>query len=570
MRWTRTLIPTLKETPADAEAKSHVLMLRAGMIRKLGSGTYSYLPLGMRVLNKATSIVREEMDRAGAIEVLMPAIWPADVMTPERHELFGDDVIRFTDRHGRDGILAPTHEEVVTGIVRGNVKSYRQLPLNLYQIQTKFRDEPRPRFGVIRSREFIMKDAYSFDVDEAGLEESYQTMYEAYCRIFDRCGLDYVVVEAESGAMGGTRSQEFVVKSAPGTTTCAECEGCSYAANLEIARVAPPPATSPATSPELKEVDTPGATTIDAVSRLLGVGPAQMIKTLIYVADGEPVAALVRGDCELNEAKLARALGAGSVAMADDATVESVTGAPVGFAGPVGLEGVTMIADHNVMGIEDGVTGANRGDAHLVGVQPGRDFTPSRVEDIRTARDGDPCPRCGQTLRLFDGIEVGHVFQLGTKYSEQLGATFLDADGKAKPCVMGCYGIGLNRIAAAGIDSACDESGIVWSPAIAPYEVVVMPLDMSEEALVSAAEQAYDALLKEGVDVILDDRDERPGVKFKDADLIGFPLRVVIGKVFLHTGKLELQVRRDGSRTNVDAAELTASVREALARLGQK
>ena len=569
MRWTRTLIPTLKEIPAEAEAKSHVLMLRAGLIRKLASGAYSYLPLGTRVLNKITAIVREEMDRAGAVEILMPALWPIEVMTQGRLKAFGEDVIRFTDRHGREGLLAPTHEEVVTGIVRDNLKSYRQLPLNLYQIQPKVRDEPRPRFGVIRSREFLMKDAYSFDVDEAGLHQSYEIMYETYCRIFERCGLDYVVVDADPGAMGGSGSQEFVVRSEPGTAECVACEGCSYAANVEIAGVAAPVTRPRSGNPELRVVDTPGATTIEQVSKLLGVKPEQMIKTLIYLADGTPVAALVRGDHEINEGKLMRALGAQSVEMADEETINSVTGAPVGFAGPVGLDGVEIIADHSVMGIADGVTGANRADAHMMGVAPGRDFTASRVEDIRTAVDGDPCPRCRRALRLFGGIEVGHIFQLGTKYSAELGATFLDADGKQRPCVMGCYGIGVNRIAAARIDSTCDESGIVWSPTIAPYEVVVMPLDMSEPELVSAAEEAYEALLDGGFDVIIDDRDERPGVKFKDADLIGFPLRVVVGKGYLRTGKLELQVRRDGSKSEVETASLAASVGEALAELSK-
>ena len=568
MRWTRTLIPTLKEVPAEAEARSHVLMLRAGMIRKLGSGTYSYLPLGMRVLNKTTAIVREEMDRAGAIEILMPALWPIDVMIQSgRLEVFGNDVVRFTDRHGREGMLAPTHEEVVTTIVRDNLRSYRQLPLNLYQIQTKFRDEVRPRFGVLRTREFIMKDAYSFDVDQAGLEQSYQIMYDAYCRIFDRCGLDYVVVEAESGVMGGSGSQEFMVRSTVGDDMYVECEGCGYSANVQRADAAPPPEAPPTGNPELKEVDTPGSTTIDEISKLLSVEPDQMIKTLIYLADGTPLAALVRGDHELNESKLGRALGAQTVQMADAATIKSVTGAPVGFAGPVGLEGVDIIADLSVMCIGDGVTGANRADAHLMGVVPGRDFRPNRVEDIRTVVDGDRCKRCGQALRLFHGIEVGHVFQLGSKYSKQLAATFLDADGKEKPCMMGCYGIGVNRIAAAMIESSCDEGGIVWSPGIAPYEVIVMPLDMSEHSVVSAAEEAYDALLKGGFDVIIDDRDERPGVKFKDADLVGFPLRVVIGKGYLRTGRLELQVRRDGSRREVDVGSVAASAGDALAQL---
>jgi len=566
MRWSRTLIPTMKETPAEAEARSHVLMLRAGMIRRLGSGTYSYLPLGLRTVQKIAAIVREEMNRAGAVEVLMPLLWPLEVMTPGRQEVFGEALIRFTDRHGREGLLAPTHEEVVTGIVRDELKSYRQLPLNLYQIETKVRDEPRPRFGVIRSREFIMKDAYSFDADQAGLERSYQAMYEAYCRIFDRCGLDYVVVEADPGAMGGSRSQEFVVESSPGTAACVECTGCGYAANTEVAEVAPVPRGEPGGNPELREVATPGATTIEAVSRLLDVEPAQMIKTLIFRADGRPVAALVRGDHELNEAKLRRAFDAAAVELADAETIESVTGAPVGFAGPVGLNGVEVIADHAVMAVGDGVTGANKADAHLVGVVPGRDFRPERVGDIRTAAEGDRCARCGAALRLFEGIEIGHVFQLGTKYSEELGARFLDADGKARPYVMGCYGIGITRTAAAVIEALADEDGIVWPPSVAPYEVVVMPLDMSQPKAVAAAEEAYEALLQAGVDVILDDRAERPGVKFNDADLIGFPVRVVVGKGYLKSGALELQARWDGSREEAPPEALGERVRALLDR----
>ncbi len=569
MRWSRSLIPTLKETPAEAENKSHVLMLRAGMIRKLGSGTYSYLPLGQRTLNKITAIVREEMDAAGALEVLMPALWPAEIMARSgRLEVFGDDLIRFTDRHGRQGVLAPTHEEVITALVRDNVASYRQLPLNLYQIQTKFRDEVRPRFGVLRTREFIMKDAYSFHADQESLEETYRDMHDAYCRIFERCGLDYVVVEAESGAMGGARSEEFMVSSSVGDDLYLECAACGYAANAERAEVgAPPSAAERKADPQLREVPTPGASTVAQVGGMLGVAPEQIIKTLIYRADGRPVAALVRGDHELNEAKLARALGAKSVEAADAETVESATGAPVGFAGPVGLEGIEMVADPAVLRIENGVTGANRAEAHLVGVVPGRDFQPGRIEDIHTASDGDPCPRCGEAMKLSHGIEVGHVFQLGTKYSKLLNATFLDASGRERPYVMGCYGIGVNRIAAAAVEQLADERGIVWPPAIAPYEVVVVPLDMSDEKIVAAAEEAYEALRQVGADVILDDRRDRPGVKFKDADLIGFPLRVVVGKGYLKSGELELQVRRDGSQSDVPPGELGGRVRAMLEQL---
>jgi prolyl-tRNA synthetase len=566
MRWTKTLIPTLKEVPAEADSKSHILMLRAGMIRKLGSGAYSYLPLGMRTLNKITRIVREEMDRAGAVELLMPALWPAEILRESgRLEVFGDDIIKFTDRHGREGVLGPTHEEIITTLVRDNVSSYRQLPLTLYQIQTKFRDEVRPRFGILRTREFLMKDAYSFDTSQEGLEKSYDAMFDAYHAIFDRCGLDYVVVDAESGAMGGSRSQEFMVPSEIGDDTYVKCPGCGYAANTERADIQPgQPADTPDNGPRLKEVDTPDARTIKEVSKLLSVKPEQMIKTLIYRADGRPVAALVRGDHDLNENKLARATGASEIYLADASTIESVTGAPVGFAGPVGLKDVEIIADYAVMSVKDGVTGANKADAHLTGVVPGRDFKASSVADLRMAGDGDPCPECGMPMEASHGIEVGHVFQLGTKYSKSLGATFLDQDGREKPYIMGCYGIGLNRIAAAIVESFSDDDGIVWPPSIAPYQVAILPLKVGNEEIMRASESAHDALDEAGIDVILDDRDESPGSKFKDADLIGFPLKVVVGRGYEKNGTLELQVRTDGSQKDVKPENLVEEVRNAL------
>jgi prolyl-tRNA synthetase len=566
MRWTKTLIPTLKEVPAEADSKSHILMLRAGMIRKLGSGAYSYLPLGMRTLNKITRIVREEMDRAGAVELLMPALWPAEILRESgRLEVFGDDIIKFTDRHGREGVLGPTHEEIITTLVRDNVSSYRQLPLTLYQIQTKFRDEVRPRFGILRTREFLMKDAYSFDTSQEGLEKSYDAMFDAYHAIFDRCGLDYVVVDAESGAMGGSRSQEFMVPSEIGDDTYVKCPGCGYAANTERADIQPgQPADTPDNGPRLKEVDTPDARTIEEVSKLLSVKPEQMIKTLIYRADGRPVAALVRGDHDLNENKLARATGASEIYLADASTIESVTGAPVGFAGPVGLKDVEIIADYAVMSVKDGVTGANKADAHLTGVVPGRDFKASSVADLRMAGDGDPCPECGMPMEASHGIEVGHVFQLGTKYSKSLGATFLDQDGREKPYIMGCYGIGLNRIAAAIVESFSDDDGIVWPPSIAPYQVAILPLKVGNEEIMRASESAHDALDEAGIDVILDDRDESPGSKFKDADLIGFPLKVVVGRGYEKNGTLELQVRTDGSQKDVKPENLVEEVRNAL------
>ena len=557
-------------------------MLRAGLIRKLGSGTYSYLPLGTRIINKINAIVREEMNRAGAVELLMPALWPADILKESgRLEVFGEDVIRFVDRHGREGVLGPTHEEIITLLVRDNVSSYRQLPMTLYQIQTKFRDEVRPRFGVLRTREFLMKDAYSFDTDQAGLQRSYEAMYRAYKRIFDRCGLDYVIVDAESGAMGGSGSQEFMVQSEIGDDEYVHCPGCNYAANVERAEIAPPPdsaleqarkrskemAADGELADEPQQVDTPGASTIEDVSALLDVSPDQMIKTLIYSTGDGAVAVLIRGDHELNENKLARALGSDELALADHETIESVTGAPMGFAGPVGLSDVKIIADPAVMLINRGVTGANEVDTHLSDVVPGRDFEPHRCVDLRRAGQGDPCPECREPMDLSHGIEVGHVFQLGTKYSDALGATYLDDDGEEKSCVMGCYGIGINRIAAAAVESFADEEGIVWPPGIAPFQVCIMPLNTDNDEVMDAAETAYDDLLEDGIDAILDDRDERPGSKFKDADLVGFPLRVVVGRGYLKSGQLELQVRKDGSQEDVAPAALATRVRDLLEEL---
>jgi len=568
MRWSATLIPTLRETPAEAVAPSHRLMLRAGLIRQVGSGLYAYLPLGTRVLKKVVAVVREEMDRAGGIEVLMPALWPIELLQQSgRLDAFGRDLITFRDRHGRPHALAPTHEELVTRLAHDALASYKQLPLTLYQIQTKFRDEVRPRFGVLRTREFIMKDAYSFSADEAGLAECYEAMREAYGRIFGRCGLDCIVAQADPGAMGGEGSEEFVVPSPFGESSYVRCEGCGHTANVEAA-AAPPPEPEPVGQPpELREVATPGMTSIEAVSGFLGVEPEAMIKTIIYVADGRPVAALVRGDHDVNEAKLRRVLGAESLEMAGADVVEKVSGAPVGFAGPVGLEGVETVADHAAAAVAASVTGANKEDTHLLGVVPGRDFEPDRVADIRYVTPEDRCAACGGDTRLFEGIELGHLFRLGTKYSEALGATYLDGDGREKPYVMGCYGIGVNRIVAALIEGGADERGIVWPPGVAPYEVLVLPLDLSEERIASAAEAAYEQLRKAGLDALLDDRDERPGVKFHDADLIGFPLRIVIGKGYLRDGSLELQVRRDDARTEVAPGEIAGVARRKLAEL---
>ncbi len=553
MRWTKAFIPTLKEKPKEARTSSHALLLKAGMIRPLGSGAYSYLPLGWRSLKKTEQIVREEMDRAGAQELLMPALQPVSLWRETgRDEDLKEVMIRFRDRHGKDYAFGPTHEEVVTDIVRNSVRSYRELPFNLYQIQTKFRDEERPRAGVIRTREFIMKDAYSFDADEQGLEESYRKMYDAYVRIYRRSGLSALPVEAESGAMGGKVSHEFMVLCSAGEDSVAACEACGYAANLERCECRPTEPVPPGTS-ERKLVSTPGARTIEQVCSLLSEKPSRLLKTLIYLHNGRPVAVLVRGDHEANESKLKRALGEGELSLADAETIGRATRAPVGFAGPVGLE-LSMIADHAVAAMVDLVTGANAADAHFTGVNRVRDFPEPRYADIRTATDGDGCPRCGGSLRIKRAIEVGHVFKLGTRYSDSMKARFLDAEGKEKPFVMGCYGIGVNRILAAAVEEHHDENGILWPVSLAPYEVVLLSIDESNARVKEVSERLYSGLSDAGVEVLYDDRNVRPGVKFKDADLIGFPLRLTVGERNLKKGQVELK-RRDAEALELVAVE---------------
>jgi len=576
VRWSQTLIPTIKEDPADAEIPSHKLMLRAGLIRKLSAGAYTYLPLGHRALQKAIGIVRQEMDAAGAIEILMPVIQPIELWEESgRYKDYGPMLMQLEDRAGRRTALGPTHEEVVTDLVRNQISSYRQLPLTLYQIQTKFRDEIRPRFGVLRSREFLMKDAYSFDVDLDGLNKSYDAMYRAYCRIFDRCGLEYVVVEAESGPIGGDASHEFMAPSDSGEDVIVQCSQCSYAANTEKAEIGKgsgfgvqgsgghqpdTPARAPGDEPKpFKKIDTPGKTTIEQVSLQLKCKPHGMVKTLIYKADGKPIAALVRGDHELNELKLRRALGAKSVEMADPETIRHATGAPVGFAGPVGIK-CAMIADRAVGAMPKCVTGANEADAHLVGVVPGRDFALPTLADLRIAADGDPCPRCGAAMKLRRGIEVGHVFKLGTKYSTALGAYFLDTKEQRQPIIMGCYGIGVNRILAALIETNHDADGIRWSKSLAPYSVLVLPLAMQNAEVRDAAERVYSDLTARGVDVLIDDRDARAGFKFKDADLIGIPLRVAIGERGIKEGIAELKWRHDAEPKKVPLSAVVDAV----------
>lgn len=575
MRWTNTLIPTMKETPEGAEIPSHILMLRAGLISQVMAGAYAYLPLGWRSLRKAAEIVRQEMDAAGAVELLMPALTPLALWERTgRVEAFGDVLIQFAVRRQNRQVqmaLGPTHEEVVTELAARFLSSYRQMPITLYQIQTKFRNEERPRFGVLRTSEFLMKDAYSFDTSLEALGQSYQKMYDAYCRIFDRCGLNYLAVEAESGPIGGEVSHEFMVPADNGEDTVLHCLACGYAANVEKAEIGPqaPPLDDQPLA-DLRKVDTPNATTIAEVSRLLGCQPSQMIKTLIYVADGAPLAVLIRGDHEANEAKIRRAVGAQKLALAEPAIIQRVTGAPVGFAGPVGLkENVALWADRSIRTMRNAVTGANQADAHLTGVNLGRDFQPQAFADLRNARHGDPCPRCSGTLSLRHAIEVGHVFKLGTKYSEALAARFLDHQEQLRPIIMGCYGIGINRILAALIETSHDEQGIVWPVALAPYEVFLVPVNVAHDETRRTAEQLHDALVGLGIETLLDDRDLRAGVKFKDADLVGFPLRVVLGERGLKQGQVEIKWRweaepqwigRDGAAEHI--ADLIRSERQ--------
>jgi prolyl-tRNA synthetase len=555
VRWSKALIPTLKETPADAVAPSHVLLLRAGMIRQLGAGAYSYLPLGFRVLNKVVRIIREEMEAAGASEILMPALQPIELWNETgRNQTFGETLMRL-DVGDHPMALGPTHEEVVTDLVRDLIRSYRQLPITLYQIQTKFRNEPRPRFGIVRTREFLMKDAYSFDADVDQLNSSYDAMYEAYCRIFDRCGIPYVVVEAESGPIGGDASHEFMVPSSSGEDSVIQCTECDYAANQERAEigVGPEPPAPDASLPPFEKVATPNRRTIQEVCDLLKAHEATTAKLMVFLADGRPVAALIRGDHEANEAKVRRAFGASSIAPADAATIEKATGAPMGFLGPVGIK-IPMAIDRAVAAMPTVIVGGNETDVHLRGVVPGRDFPLEHVHDLRNAVAGDPCPRCGAAMALNQGVEVGHVFKLGTKYSKAMGATFLDDKGNEIPVIMGCYGIGVNRIMAAAVESGHDDNGIVWPLALAPYEALVIPLQTQNAAVMEAAEALVSHLEAAGVDVLVDDREQRPGVKFKDADLIGIPLRVVIGERGLKEGTIEVKWRGDAAPHQVSVA----------------
>ncbi len=545
MRYSQMLLPTTKETPSEAEVISHQLLVRGGFIRKLTSGMYTYLPLGLLALQKVAAIVREEMNRAGAQEILMPMVQPGDLWQESgRWKKYGPELLRFRDRHDRDYCLGPTHEEVVTDIARRELQSYRQLPVNLYQIQTKFRDEIRPRFGLMRGREFVMKDAYSFDVDDAGASRSYEIMRTAYCRIFERCGLEFRAVEADSGAIGGSFSHEFMVLAETGEDTLVICEACSYAANVEKAAIAPV-AAEPPSEPlaEMLKVETPGTKKVETVAEFLKVRPENVIKTMFYLADGEPVAALVRGDREVQTVKLKHLLDVDDVEPLDEERIWQLTRLPVGYLGPVGLD-LRVAADQEVMGMVNAVAGANEKGHHLIGVNPGRDFQPTVSGDLRQITETDRCPLCGGSLRLREGIEVGHVFKLGTGYSVAMNANFQDSDGQEKPFVMGCYGIGVSRVVAAAIEQNHDERGIIFPLPLAPFQVIILNLGPKDEAYGRACDQLYQGLRAEGLDVLLDDRDERPGSKFADADLLGIPYRLTVGKTFEKEGRVELRSRR--------------------------
>ncbi|UCG49492.1 MAG: proline--tRNA ligase [Phycisphaerales bacterium] len=582
MRYSKMLIPTVKEVPADAETTSHKLMIRAGLIRKVASGTYTYLPLGWRCLLKIIAIVREEINRAGAQEIMVPSMQPLELWDQTgRSTDYGPTMFRLEDRHGRMNVLGPTAEEVFTYLAAGEIRSYKQLPVNLYQISPKFRDEFRPRFGVIRAREFIMKDAYSFDADLEGLDRSYRAMYDAYCRIFKRCGLDYVIVEAESGEMGGSGSHQFTVPCESGEDTIVYAEDGSYAANLERAAVDPAagvsggsgslPGSGATQIPPARDVHTPNVGSIEAVCAFLKTRPEDMIKTLIYTAGGDVVAAVVRGDHDVNQEKLTGGLGGVHVELADEAQIFKVTGARVGFAGPVGIADKVsrVIIDYAVAAMAVGVTGANKTDYHTKNVVPGRDFPLAGdniiVTDLRFATEGDT--HNGKKLLFKKGIEVGQVFKLGTKYSKKLGAKFLDEQGAEHLCIMGCYGIGVGRILASAIELGNDENGIVWPISIAPFEVLVTCVNQEDEGVAAAAENVYTQLHNAGVDVLLDDRVMRGGVKFKDADLIGIPVRVTVGKKSLAEGSLEIKLRSEDASQKVPVEEAPGRVIELVKSL---
>ena len=549
MRWSQYFLYTLREDPADADVISQKLMIRSGMLRKVAAGIYTYLPLGLRSLKKLEIIVREEMNRAGAIELLMPAIQPGELwMESGRWKLYGRELLRIKDRHDRDFLFAPTAEEVITDTVRDAINSYRQLPINLYQIQTKFRDELRPRFGLMRGRELTMKDSYSFHVSWESLDETYEKMRTAYSRVFTRCALEHVPVEADTGNIGGSASHEFMVLAKSGEDAVVSCPNCKYGANIEKATstfFSDEPEPAPMT--EIAPLHTPGTQSIDDVGKFLGKPTSQLVKTLVFDSDQGCVMVLVRGDREGNLIKIKNYLGAEWLEMLPDSRFENETGGPVGYCGPVGTKAKRVLADVSLRARKNWIIGGNKPDTHLGGANPGRDFAEPEYGDFTTVFAGDPCPRCGTPLEIYRGIEVGHVFKLGTKYSEKMNCTYLDEGGQRQPMIMGCYGLGIGRTVAAAIEQSHDNDGIIWPMPIAPFEVVVTQIGR-EDNVRATAEDVYRKLIDAGIDALLDDRDERPGVKFKDADLIGFPLRVAVGAKSLANGQIEWSLRKDRAK----------------------
>ncbi|MBR9870095.1 MAG: proline--tRNA ligase [Gammaproteobacteria bacterium] len=576
MRASRYLIATQKETPADAEIISHQLMLRAGMIRKLAAGLYSWLPLGLRTLRKVERIVREEMDKSGAQEVLMPAVQPAELWQESgRWEQYGGELLRLHDRHGRDFCVGPTHEEVITDLVRNELKSYKELPANFYQIQTKFRDERRPRFGVMRAREFIMKDAYSFHINAASLDDTYQLMHRTYCNIFDRLGLDYRPVQADSGSIGGSSSHEFHVLASSGEDAIVFSTGGDYAANIEKAEAVAPAGDRPAATEDMKEVHTPDQKTIDAVSEFLGLPAERSVKTLIVKAEADEngesdlVALILRGDHTLNEIKAENLQGvAEPLTMATDEEIEKAIGCKAGSIGPVNLP-IPTIVDRSAAHLANFVCGANKDDYHLTGVNWERDVAVGRVEDIRNVVEGDPSPDGNGTLEIRRGIEVGHIFKLGNKYSSALNATVLDENGKSVVMEMGCYGIGVSRIVASSIEQNHDDKGIIWPDAIAPFQVAIVLLNGHKApAVAEAGEKLYNELREAGYDVLLDDRNMRPGVKFADMELMGIPHRFVISERGLNAGTLEYKGRRDEDKQDIAVEDALPVLMKASPKAG--
>lgn len=569
---TKLYAPTLREVPSDADVVSQQLMLRAGFMRKTANGLYSFLPLGWRSIKKIEAIVREEMDRASAQEIMMPILQPAEIWKESgRWKAYGAEMMRINDRHDNEFCLGPTHEEMITTLVKNEINSYRQLPVNLYQIQSKFRDERRPRYGLMRSREFIMKDAYSFDVDEAGLEESYKSMYDAYTRIFNRCGLTFRPVEADSGAIGGSGTHEFMAIAEAGEADIVYCTKCDYAANIEIGKPGIIKQDEEALQ-ELSVVDTPNASTIEAVAEMLNLPLHKTIKAVVFSIDGKVVLAIVRGDHEVNEVAVQHAvLGSVEPEMATSEELEKV-GLTAGFISPVGLQQTdefAIVVDESVMETYNVCGGANKKDAHYVNINPKRDFNVADiiVAPIRLITKDDVCPKCGGALEHAKGIEVGQVFKLGTKYSEALQATFLDQNGRPNPMIMGCYGIGVSRTLAAAIEQYHDENGIIWPRSIAPFEAVIVPINAKDEALMSTSHTIYTALQNAGVDVLLDDRKDRAGVKFKDADLIGYPLRITVSKNTLENNEVEIQIRKSGEALPCAIDSVATKVAELLQNL---